>query len=79
MKKWKLWKVYSHKNFELLQKSLRFQCDSVKCDQNGKSFLDLIKILTALKIEVMEILFYVSLSLWSKNYILILRFFKFIE
>ena len=40
---------YSHKLFRALNKSLRFQCDSVKCDQNDKSFFNLIKILTALK------------------------------
>ena len=43
-------KICGHKNFELFKKSLRFKCDSVNCDQNDKSFFNLIKILTALKI-----------------------------
>ena len=49
MKKWKLWKVCSHKLFELSKKSLRFQCDSVKCDQNNKSFFNLRNSFTAWK------------------------------
>ena len=56
---------YSHKFFISLKYFLPFQCDNEKCDQNDKSFFNLLKILTALK---------------NGSYgNLILCFFKFIE